>query len=67
MEVSEMSMYEIRLSSAAGEMLRATFARNDEIRTAYRDGVPVPVIAEAVGMTRQAVYKILKGGGQDAR
>jgi DNA invertase Pin-like site-specific DNA recombinase len=61
-ETGELEMRKLRLSTKAGDLLRATFDRNDEVRQAYEDGVPVAEIADAVAMTRQGVYRILKGG-----
>lgn len=57
---------EVSLSTAAGDVTRAVQRRDEQIRRAFEHGMPAIQIGEAVGMTRQGVYKIVKGGGSVA-
>ncbi|MBD8057848.1 hypothetical protein IC607_02565 [Cellulomonas sp. JH27-2] len=50
-----------RVSAAAEDLAAATSARNDLIRTAFRNNVGGPLIAQAAGITVARAYQIRDG------
>ncbi len=57
-ELTESHLEEIHTS--AGRIALAREDRDEAIRVAFADGVPVPKIADAAGMTRQRIWQIVR-------
>lgn len=58
---AEQSLYDLGKQEAGLKAIQVHYRgmRNDVIRKAHEDGVPVQTISRILGMSRQAVYMII--------
>ncbi len=53
--------YRPQVEQMEAELDRLRAQRDDQIRAAYRDGLPMVEIAEILGVARQTVSHVLRG------